>query len=86
MKKIAHALIIMAALVFVLPVNGFTADMEWLGILSGFGGAERESIPGKISTDHFTQQWDFWKAGGRGTAQALGVIPIGPLGVQASVQ
>ncbi len=87
MRMIVRALLVVGALVFALPVNGFSADLEWLGILSGFGGAERESIPGKIPTSSsFPSESSFGKAGGRGTLQALGVIPFGSFGVQASFQ
>lgn len=89
MKTAVRALIVVAALIFALPVNSFSADVEWLGILSGFGGAERETgSPGKSGPTvccSFPSYNKVGKAGGRGTAQALGVIPIwGPLGAQAS--
>lgn len=90
MKITVGALIVVAGLFFVLPKMANSADIEWLGIVSGFGGAERETGSpgigagtGCCPTFHSTNK--IGQAGGRGTAQALGVIPIwGPLGAQAS--
>ncbi len=89
--KIARALITVAILLLTLPGNGIPADVEWLGIFSGFGGAERETgSPGKggpaVCCISFPTVNKTGTAGGRGTAQGLGVIPIwGPLGGQVSI-
>lgn len=90
MKTAVRAVVIVATLLFVLPGKGIASDVEWLGILSGFGGAERETgSPGKggpaVCCFTFPSVNKIGQAGGRGTAQGLGVIPIwGPLGAQAS--
>jgi len=77
MKITVGALIVVISLIFVLPPKAISANLEWLGIVSGFGGAEKETgQPNGSKT----------QAGGRGTVQALGVIPFGPFGVQGSFQ
>ncbi len=95
MKITMGALIVVASLIFVLPPKANSANLEWLGIVSGFGGAERETILGPTQLGgcgsggcfSVPRQTGIGQMGGRGTAQALGVIPLmGPLGAQASFQ
>jgi len=77
MKMTVRVLIVAASLFFILPSRARSANLEGLGILSGFGGMEKETgQPNGADT----------KAGGRGTVQALGLIPFGPFGVQGSFQ
>lgn len=92
MKSAVRAVVIVVTLLLVLPGKGIASDVEWLGILSGFGGAERETIlkPGPLFNCFFATcglpgNSGVGKAGGRGTVDALGVIPLaGPFGAQAS--
>ncbi len=86
MKITMGVLIVVASLIFVLPSKANSANLEWLGIFSALGGAERESIPEKIPTSGLPNESNLGKTGARGELQALGVIPIGPFGVQASFQ
>jgi hypothetical protein len=87
MKSTVRALIVVASLFFVLPSKANSANLEWLGILSGFGGAERETGQPKTPTigDSYLGNSQ-GKATGFGGVNALGVIPFGPFGVQASFQ
>jgi hypothetical protein len=97
MKLTVRALVLVVGLFCVLPSKANSADIEWLGILSGFGGAERETIlkqgplrpagvaPCFVAVCGFPGNNGVGQAGGRGSAQALGVIPLwGPVGIQTS--
>ena len=88
MKMTARALIVVASLFFVLPSKANSANLEWLGIVTGFGGAERETGMPKSPTElgFRPQSQPLGKATGFGGVHALGVIPFGPFGVQASFQ
>jgi len=93
MKKIVGALAMVASLFFVLPPKANSANIEWLGILTGTGGMERETgMPGSTGSDspNSGQTNDKPKIGqavGLGSVQALGVIPLaGPIGAQVSFQ
>jgi hypothetical protein len=78
MKTTARTLLVAAVFALAFTAQAKAANLEWLGIVSGMGGAERETgLP---------SSGGLGKAGGRGTIQALGVIPFGPFGAQASFQ
>jgi hypothetical protein len=100
MKTITRALLVVATLILALPTIGMTTDIEWFGALSGYVGAERETgsqaSPSNAvctnigcgfegGTGGFMNHSAIGKAGFRGQADALGVIPLaGPLGAQIS--
>mgnify|MGYP007070566932 CR=1 FL=1 len=99
MKIATRGLLVLVALLLMVPSRASATDIEWFGILSGYGGAERESgsqvKPSQGFCDGsaqcgfilngFTHPSQTGKAGVRGSAQALGVIPLsGPFGLQAS--
>ena len=88
MKTTVRVLIIMASMIYMLPSQANSANLEWLGIVTGFGGAERETGMGRYSTEFgFTpHSQPLGKATGIGGVHALGVIPIGPFGIQGSFQ
>jgi hypothetical protein len=80
MKSVAGAvlgLFVLAVAVFLTPTTAHVSDIEWLGRLSTFGGAERENVTRPDST----------AGGGHGkfTGEAMIVAPIPfipPLGIQ----
>lgn len=93
MKITVGALMVVAGLFFVLPPKANSTNIEWLGILTGTGGMERETgMPGSTGSDspNSGQTNDHPKTGqsvGLGSVQALAVIPLaGPIGAQASFQ
>jgi hypothetical protein len=98
MKSTIRALIIVAGLFCVLPSKANATNLEWLGIVTGFGGGERETgmdksqtefrllsgPPGPWVSSHQSQP--LGKATGFGGVHALGLIPIGPFGFQGTFQ
>lgn len=86
MKTTVRTMIVAASLFCLLPSKANSANLEWLGIFSALGGAERESTPGRIPNSVNANESNFGKAGGRGMVQALGLVPFGPFGAQASFQ
>jgi hypothetical protein len=91
MKTTVRALIVVASLFCLLPSRANSANLEWLGILSGFGGAERETGMAKSPTEFglfptVPHSQPLGTATGFGGVHALGLIPIGPFGVQGSFQ
>lgn len=87
MKTMVRALIIVVSLFFVLPSKANSANLEWLGIVSGFGGAERETGQFKNNTECcISSSQPLGKATGLGGVHALGLVPFGPFGFQGSFQ
>lgn len=82
MKTTVRTLLVAAGLVLALTAQAKATNLEWLGIVSGMGGAERET--GSAVTPSNTA--GLGKAHGTGTAQALVVVPFGPIGLQGSFQ
>jgi hypothetical protein len=79
MKLIVSTLLVLSVFVLMLPARGNVAEIEPFGFIGAFVGAERETgIPHN----------GVGRAGGRGTIDALGVLPFGipNFGLQASVQ
>ena len=88
MKITMRVFMLMAVLVLALPAKARSTNLEWLGIVTGFGGAERETGMPKSPTElgFSPHSQPLGKATGFGGVHALGVIPFGPFGVQASFQ
>ena len=87
MKPSVRALILMASLLLMFPIKAKATNLEWLGILTGFGGAERETgMPKNFTECCIRSGQPLGKATGFGGVHALGLIPIGPFGVQGSFQ
>ena len=88
MKITMRVFMLMAVLVLALPAKARSTNLEWLGIVTGFGGAERETGMPKSPTElgFVPHSQPLGKATGFGGVHALGVIPFGPFGVQASFQ
>jgi hypothetical protein len=80
MKITLSALLVLSVLVFMMPATADVAELEPLGILTALGGAERETGQ---PTSH-----GVGRAGGRGTFNALGVLPFAwsGFGLQGTAQ
>jgi hypothetical protein len=80
MKKLAGAIFALLMLGLTLPKVANVADVDWLGRISGLGGAERESWRVKESSGALGGTGH-----GIGQFEGLGVIPITPFaGLQLS--